>query len=110
MIMKKIMLALLVVFGMLITNSSQAQTKVKYYYYPQQNVYYNTTSHQYAYSSDVDTWTWVEKLPATTTVTDKDYYVVLYSPNDEIWKQNSVHKMKYKDGQLKKVKTKKEDN
>jgi hypothetical protein len=108
--MKKIVLALLLVTGFLFSNETKAQTKVKYYYYPAENIYYNTTSKQYGYAGENDTWLWVTTLPTSTAIADTNRYVVLYSPNDQIWKQNAMHKMKYKDGKLKKVKIKNEDD
>lgn len=107
--MKKIIFTLLVITASLFTLESKAQAKIKYYYYPSENVYYNTTSHKYGYMGDNSEWTW-GTLPGTTALADTNRYIVLYSPNDEIWKQNATHKMKYKNGQLKKLKTKKDDD
>lgn len=106
--MKKILLAFLLIAGFLISGNVQAQTKTKYYFYPSENIYYNTASGQYAYLGSDNQWTW-GTLPSAVGIADTANYIALYSPNNDIWKQNSIHKMKYKNGKLKKVKTKPAD-
>jgi hypothetical protein len=106
--MKKIIFSILLIAASLVSFDSKAQSKTKYYYYPSENVYFNTTTRQYGYMGGNNQWTW-GTLPSSLAIADTNRYVALYSPNDEIWKQNETHKMKYKNGQVKKIKAKTKD-
>jgi hypothetical protein len=90
-IMKKIILSLLLVAG--IAFSSDAQ-KVKYYYYPGANVYYDIANKQYIYPSN-GTWTTVTSLPAGMAVTNKPR-VIMYNETGDVWQNNQQHVTKYK--------------
>jgi hypothetical protein len=91
--MKKILIAVLFAVGMFTTSSAQAQ-KVKYYYYPTANVYYNPAINQYAYVEN-GTWGWYNALPANTTVLAQRR-VLVYHTADDVWMNNAAHASKYK--------------
>ena len=99
--MKKIILALAVLFtfGSIthVTAQEVQQTqRVKFYYYPSSNVYYNTSTSEYWYY-DQPTVKWVEvkTLPTTITIEKTPRYTVYYKDQD-VWKDNPVHVKKYK--------------
>lgn len=100
--MKKIWMALLLISSMAFMNNASAQ-KVSYYYYPDANVYYNPHTHRYAYA-DNDNWGYYDNLPSTYHLSKK--YVTIYgtSDNDEIWRDNAMHREKYKNWDKKDVK------
>ena len=86
------------------TTDAQKQARVKYYYYPSQNVYYNTVSSDYwYYDMPTTTWSTIRTLPANVTVSDDDKYVLWYNGTDP-WKNNAADIKKYKvrkDGSIK---------
>jgi hypothetical protein len=110
--MKKLFFSLLVLFAITANVNAQvtnepnpmAQTPANqpennaYWYYPQQNVYYNDVAKSYWYW-DKTSSTWmkaVELATPYTPVTDTDTrYKITYDGND-IWKDNTDHKNKYK--------------
>jgi hypothetical protein len=93
--MKKIILGLVLLFALGSAMDANAQ-RVKYYYYPSTNVYYNTVSGDYWYYDDpTTTWMTVKTLPTTIAVDDNDRYVIYYTGTD-VYKQNMEHKKKYK--------------
>src|SRR5438105_6952379 len=95
--MKRILLALALLFALGSTTKLAAQeTRVRFYYYPSTNVYYNPASDQYWYYDDVSTtWTEVKTLPTTITLTKTPRYTVYYNGED-VWKDNATHMQKYK--------------
>ena len=90
--MKKLLLGLFIVAGFAI--SAQAQ-RITFRYYPDQNVYYNTRTHQYAYA-DNGNWTYARRLPSQYTIQRRSY-VTVYGDKDDIWRDNQMHREKYKD-------------
>jgi len=101
--MKKIILALAVLFALGSTTPAAAQ-QVKFYYYPSSNVYYNPSTTEYWYY-DAPTTKWVEArtLPTTITVEKTPRYLVYYN-GQEVWKANAEHKKKYKPKNMDKAK------
>src|SRR5262245_47487141 len=95
--MKKIILALALVFALGSTAKLAAQeTKVTFYYYPASNIYYNPASNQYWYYDDVSTnWVEVKTLPTAIVLTKTPRYTVYYNGED-VWKDNAAHMQKYK--------------
>lgn len=91
--MKKILIDVLVAIAMFATSTVQAQ-KVKYYYYPTANMYYNPATNQYAYI-DNGTWGWYNALPANATVSGQKR-VLVYHTADDVWMNNATHASKYK--------------
>jgi hypothetical protein len=92
--MKKILMALLLIGSLSFMNRASAQ-RVTFYYYPDANVYYNPHTHEYAYA-DNDNWRYDKTLPGTYHISKK--YVTVYgnSDEDEIWRDNAMHREKYK--------------
>ena len=93
--MKKmiVMLALLFVLG---SKEASAQ-RITFYYYPTPNVYYNVASHDYLYyDPGTTTWVTVKALPPGIVLTRTRYTV--YHNGPQVWKDNAVHKTKYKAG------------
>jgi hypothetical protein len=94
--MKKIIVLLAVLFALGSINHASAQVRVRYYYYPSSNVYYNITTHDYLYYDPGTTaWVTVRTLPATIMITKTPRYTVYYKGPD-VWKENAMHKNKYK--------------
>ena len=91
--MKKIIFFLVLAIGIQAAGSLHAQ-RVKYYYYPSSNVYYNPGTGQYVYYEN-NTWTPVKTLPTTIRVTHTPRYVV-YHNGPDVWMDNPVHVKKYK--------------
>src|SRR5579875_2496794 len=103
--MKKNIFLLLAAACLAWASQAQAQKKMKFYYYPSANVYYDIAHNQYAYDSS-GLWVYTPELPNTISVNKNSKKVMVYSDNPEIWKDNKVHVLKFKNGSLKKEKTK----
>jgi hypothetical protein len=88
--MKKILFALLLIGAISIKAGAQ---QLKFYYYPQRNVYYDVTHRHYIYSNN-GTWTTVTALPSGMSVTGTRR-VVVYNSGPQVWSQNAVHMKKY---------------
>ena len=94
--MKKIFLIVAVLFTLCGFNHVAAQTKITYYYYPAANVYYNVSTGDYLYYNSANTgWVSVKTLPSGVTITKTPRHTVYYNGKD-VWKDNGVHKTKYK--------------
>ena len=91
--MKKL---LSILFAILVFNTAsvQAQQRIKFYYYPATNVYYNTTTGQYAYN-DNGTWSTAKALPKGMTVRNQTRQVV-YDNTPQVWVNNGDHITRYK--------------
>ena len=101
--MKKFICALSLLIGLACStqvigqvNQMQSTERVRFYYYPSSNVYYNPTTNEYWYY-DKPTTKWVEvtTLPTTITVTKTPRYTIYYKGED-VWKDNAMHQKKYK--------------
>jgi hypothetical protein len=112
--MKKIILALVLVFavGGASKISGQPTQKVTFYFYPSSNVYYNVVASDYWYYDDATaSWVEVKTLPTTITLEKAPRYTVYYTGKD-VWKENGEHVKRYKvknNGQLKEKKPEKDD-
>jgi hypothetical protein len=96
--MKKIILALSLLFIVGSTLNVSAQGRVKFYYYPSSNVYYNVSTGEYWYYDEpAIRWVEVRTLPSNITIAKTRAYTVYYNGRD-VWKNNAVHKNKYKKG------------
>jgi hypothetical protein len=95
--MKKIILALAVLFAFAGVQKATAQDqRVKFYYYPSNNVYYDVSGNQYWYYDEPTVkWMEVKTLPTTITLQKTPVYTVYYNGSD-VWKDNDKHKAKYK--------------
>ena len=96
--MKKIILGLTLLFalGSAIKTSAQVTQRVRFYYYPSSNVYYNVSTQEYWYYDNGTTnWVEVKTLPTTIIITKTPRYTVYYNGAD-VWKDNAVHQKKYK--------------
>ena len=92
--MKKIIVMLAVLFAIGVKEAS-AQ-RISFYYYPSSNVYFNISTGNYIYyDPGVTTWVTVQRLPATIVVTRTPRYIVYYN-GPEVWRDNGLHKGKYK--------------
>lgn len=91
--MKKIALVLLLVAGFLFNQSANAQ-RTRYYYYPDQNVYYNPGTHEYSYS-DNGNWQTNRQLPRTVMVDRHARRVTVYHNTPDVWSDNEMHRKKY---------------
>jgi hypothetical protein len=96
--MKKIILGLALAFLMACSINASAQTthRVRFYYYPSSNVYYNVSAGDYWYYDDGTTnWVEAKTLPTTITVVKSPHYTVYYKDHD-VWRDNATHQQKYK--------------
>jgi len=91
--MKKIFFALLLIASILSVKQAGAQL-IKFYYYPNTNVYYDVTQRQYIYA-DNGNWVTVAALPTGIRVVNTRR-VVVYNPTPQVWIQNPGHIKKYK--------------
>ena len=97
-------MTLLVVAGLFAAAPAGAQ-QVRFFYYPDANVYFNTTSKKYIVLENGN-WVTVAKLPATVKVV-RTPRVVVYHTGNNVWVNNAAHKTKYKNNKSRKwVKTK----
>lgn len=92
--MKKILLVLFIAAGMAFSGKVQAQ-RISFYYYPDLDVYYNTRTHQYAYS-DNGNWTYHRSLPRTMRTRGHEHVTVWGQRNVDIWNDHDSHREKYK--------------
>jgi hypothetical protein len=102
--MKKIMLAFAMLFAVGSTmyvsaqdqKQDQAQQRIKFYYYPSSNVYYNISTGDYWYYDEPTVkWVEVKTLPETITLDKTPVYTIYYNGPD-VWKENAEHQKKYK--------------
>ena len=94
--MKKICVILAVLFALGSFKQLAAQARITYHYYPASNVYYNVSTGDYLYYNPANTgWVTVKTLPSGVTITKTPRHTVYYTGND-VWKDNGVHKSKYK--------------
>jgi hypothetical protein len=89
--MKKLIIVLLLVVAAVGFNKTTAQ-QLKFYYYPESNVYYDVVNKQYVYLNN-GTWTPVRVLPASKSASGRK--VILYHSGFNIWVDNSAHLKKY---------------
>lgn len=99
--MKKLLFALLVcsigytAMAQNQTTTTTTTTTHKYYYYPSTNVYWDQSSGTYWYY-DNGTWTSVESLPSTITITKTTPKYRIYTKGDEPYINNATDIKKYK--------------
>jgi hypothetical protein len=72
---------------------ANAQKKIKFYYYPAANVYYNTTTAVYSYIENGN-WVSAASLPATFTIKHSPRQVINHS-NSEVWTNNYQHRLNF---------------
>jgi hypothetical protein len=101
--MKKLIFSLCIVASLLIANDSQAQ-RLRFYYYPDRNVYYDPGHSQYIYDNNGN-WTTVRTLPSGYVVRNSPR-VTIYSDRPEVWTYNEEHRTKYKNYHYPKAKNK----
>jgi hypothetical protein len=97
--MKRILFGLFLLFVAVTKLSAQTtDVKVKYWYYPSQNVYYNeTTADYWYYDGTTSKWVIGKTLPATyAPVVEGNTRYPIYYVGSDIWKYNKNHKVKYK--------------
>jgi hypothetical protein len=71
--------------------------RVKFFYYPSTNIYYNEATSEYLHYDDAtSTWLTVKQLPTTVVVEPTAMKYAVYYNGNEIWKENAAHKTKYK--------------
>jgi hypothetical protein len=74
-------------------SEANAQKKIKYYYYPAANVYYNTTTATYSFIQN-NNWTSGPSLPAAFKVKHSPRHVI-YHTDAEVWVNNHQHRINY---------------
>ncbi|MGI8598169.1 MAG: hypothetical protein ACR2KB_02840 [Chitinophagaceae bacterium] len=72
---------------------ASAQKKIKFYYYPAANVYYNTTTATYSYIEN-NSWVSAPYLPAAYVIKHSPRQVIFH-PNAQVWNNNYNHRMHY---------------
>lgn len=93
-VMKKMMMFFLLMGTLVISNEVKAQ-KRGYYYYPGANTYYNPNTRQYAYEQEGN-WSYHNTAPSNFDVR-RQTRVTVYSNNQDVWRDNAMHREKYKD-------------
>jgi len=68
----------------------------KFYYYPERNVYYDPYVSRYYYSEGT-TWSASATLPGGLTLSVGSPKVIVYHDGPEVWYDNPVHIVKYKE-------------
>lgn len=105
--LKALLVAVLLMFtaGVAVAQPPHAKAygKKKFYYYPQQNVYYDPVSAVYIYNNGPQ-WTSVAVLPPSLVISVGAPRVMVYHQGPEVWYDNPVHVVKYKSYKPKKVK------
>ncbi len=91
--MKKVLIVLFMFASLIMFKQANAQ-QLKFYYYPNNNVYYDVAHKQYIYS-DNGNWTTVTTLPSGLRVVNTPRYII-YNPTPQVWVQNPIHLKKYK--------------
>ena len=105
--MKKILFLCLVVFmgfsamaqepATAATSTTTDAGRVKFFYYPSSNTYFNEATSEYLYYDEASsTWLTVKQLPTTVVVEPTAMKYAVYYNGNEIWKENPAHKTKYK--------------
>lgn len=74
---------------------AKAYGKHKYYYYPASNVYYDAGPRLYYYNAG-SSWTGVSVLPPGITFSSGAPKYAVYHDGPEVWRDNEVHRVKYK--------------
>lgn len=82
---------------------AKAYGKKKFYYYPQQNVYFDPVASLYIYHNG-PSWSSVSVLPPSLVISVGAPRVLVYHEGPEIWYDNPAHVVKYKSYKYKKVK------
>jgi hypothetical protein len=91
--MKKILTVLCIAGFMMAGHQAQAQ-RVRYYYYPDENVYFNPRTNSYVYY-DNRNWSTVNRLPGTVVIRPHERRVVVYSSGRDVWRDNDRHRRLY---------------
>ncbi len=105
--MKKIILALLIIASFSTSFAQTGKKKMKFYYYPSANVYQDVSNSQYAYDSS-GTWVYTQQLPESIMLGENPRKVIVYHDSPDVWTDNKIHVVKYKNGVVKKDKVKKD--
>jgi len=100
--MKKILKGILLLMAALVMRETKAQTALRFYYYPKNNVYYSFSEKQYIYVDQGD-WKKVDKLPDEIILSSKEK-VTMYSMKPEIWQMNADHVDRYRRMSLPRIK------
>jgi len=106
---KSVILLISVIFLMAFTANSATAQKHKYYYYPGSNVYYDAGPGLYYYNQG-SSWTGVRVLPPGISITFGAPRYVIYHQGPNVWVDNRVHVVKYKNYKNKPGKYKKHKN
>lgn len=114
--MKKIILGLSLILGGALLSTvyaqasqSQNQTRVKFFYYPSSNIYYNEATSEYWYNNGSQ-WVLVKNLPGTIVIEAHPAKYTVYYNGTDVWKDNDTHKTKYKIKKDGTIKVKPKDN
>ena len=103
--MKKILFGCMMMFAVCSAVNVNAQdastatstTRVKYWYYPSSNVYFNDATGDYWYfDQPTTTWMDVKTLPSTYVISEKTPRYSVWHNGSDVWKDNSMHLKKYK--------------
>ena len=80
----------------------------KFYYYPERNVYFDPYVRRYHYNEGT-TWSASATLPGGLLLSAGSPRVIVYHDGPEVWYDNPVHVVKYKEYKYKKNKKWKHD-
>jgi hypothetical protein len=91
--MKQFFAAVALVVALCVGQQAGAQ-KLRFYYYPASNSYYDIANKTYIYPSG-GSWVTRGALPSRLSVLGTDR-VEVYSSTPEVWRYNGTHKAKYR--------------
>jgi hypothetical protein len=91
--MKTIIIIVLSSLFLMIGDKAHGQKKIKFYYFPSANVYYNTTTATYSYIENGN-WVSAPSLPATYSIKHTPRHIV-YHANAQVWNNNYNHRTNY---------------
>lgn len=90
--MKKIMLAIVLVFTVGLVQAQTDSVRLQFDYYPEANVYYNNKAKTYWYIDPATKkWKSDATLPASFSVNEKSSKTRLFYDGPEVWKNNEKH-------------------
>lgn len=91
--MNKLVIVLVLACGFFFSQSANAQ-RTRYYYYPDQDVYYNPGARTYTWN-DNGHWNTGRQMPENMHVDRRAKHVTVYHQNPNVWEDHDMHRKKY---------------
>jgi hypothetical protein len=91
--MKQLFAAILLTVALAVGQKTSAQ-RLRFYYYPASNVYYDVANKTYIYPSN---GVWVTRSAAASRdIVLGTNRVIVYSETPQVWRYNATHRAKYR--------------